>query len=127
MTEADFDRGIARLTAEYGSNHFKAEKLKLIWGFVAGLGAFEFDKILSHFLASMRQAPLPKDFQEASRAVHKNNFNRDVVGAAAAMNTPWPNGLKPFLLREYPGCKTMNEAVQVQIEKNKIALALAVD
>jgi hypothetical protein len=125
MSPAEFDVQMNRVTQTFGEGKvYNRERLALIWKAVNDLSAPSFSRIVDNFIASARYAPLPKDFQESAYAERRHSFNREVDGAAKAMDREWPTGLKGFLEREYPGAKTLNDAVEIQIEKNKIAKAL---
>jgi hypothetical protein len=125
MTPPEFDVQMNRITATFGEGKvYNRERLALIWKAVNDLTAHSFSRIVDNFIASSRYAPLPKDFQEAAYAERKNSFNREVDGAARALDVPWAGGLKAYLAREYPGAKTLNEAVAIEREKMKIAKAL---
>lgn len=120
----EFDIQMARITGTFGEGRvYSRERLALIWKAVNDLSAHSFSRIVDHFISNARYAPLPKDFQEAAYAERKNEFKRDVDGAAAAMDTPWSGGLQQFLGREYPGSKTLSQAVDIQILRNQIAKA----
>lgn len=126
MTQSEFDQQMSRITNTFGEGRvYSRDRIAQIWKTVCDLSGYQFARIVDNFLSSFRQSPLPKDFADAARAERRTDFNRDVTGAAAAMNTPWPNGLQKFLGENYPGCKTINDAVQVQILKNQVDRAKA--
>lgn len=124
MTNDQFQFQMHRLESAFGERHFPLERLELIWGLVAWMGLGQFSCVVDHMLSTMRYAPLPKDFKEASILEKKKAFENDVGGAIKALNTPWSGGLQAFLTKQYPGCKTLNEAVQVQILQNQVQRAL---
>lgn len=81
-----------------------------------------------NFLIGSRPAnrpPLLADFRDARLAFEKRQFEKDAYGAARAMREPARfEGLRKYLAREFPGCKSLNEAVevrklQIQIEKSR--------
>jgi hypothetical protein len=125
VTQSEFDSQMQRITGTFGDGRvYSRERVAMIWGSVSDLSAKSFSNIVNLFIATLRQPPLPSDFREAAYAERKRSFESDVVGAAKAMDIPWQNGLQAFLAREYPGCKTLNQARDVQIEKNKIKRAM---
>lgn len=124
MTDEQFVIQVQRLQIAFGEKPFDKMRLSMIRGRV-GESYPAFCRIVDKFISARRPSdpPLPQDFADAYRLEEKNEFLRDVNGAIDAMNTPWQNGLQEFLAKEYPGCKTLNEAVQVQILKNQIRRA----
>jgi hypothetical protein len=68
---------------------------------------------------------LPKDFQDAAYAERKNSFSRDVTGAAKALNIKWDGGKDEVLNKEYGSeCKDLKQALEIQIERNRIKKAM---
>lgn len=125
MTEMEFSDGINRLISDFGAQSFKKERMLMIWKMVCDLSSQDFNRICSQFLSTMRQAPLPKDFQDAAYGVRKSTFNREVDGAVKTMDREWQGGLKSYLAKAYGSeCKTLNGAVQIQIERDRIEKAL---
>jgi hypothetical protein len=57
---------MARLRENFGEAAFKPGREDLIGKAVRSLSDQSFEKIVSHFIANFRQAPLPKDFFEAA-------------------------------------------------------------
>lgn len=83
---------------------------------------------VANFMIGSRPAgkpPLIQDFRDARINQEKLRLRRDVDGANRAMNTQWHGGLQAYLSREFPGCKTLNEAVEVR--KLQIQIAKAKD
>jgi hypothetical protein len=61
------------------------------------------------------------DFREARLREESNAFRNEVASVARDLEHPSTSGgLTRFLEKEYKGCKTVMEAVQVQILRNKI-------
>lgn len=125
MTEIEFDKEIERLRAEFGSNYFKASRLKLIWDYVSDLSQYEFSRIVNGFLGKMRQAPLPEDFREEARNIRRSialsKFDQNVNGAIQAMGFSNASIQDALAKTGYPGCKTINEAVEVERLKIRIS------
>jgi len=125
MTREIFDQQIQRLQVRW-RNAFDREFVSLLANRMNGISNDDFVEIVNFFIGNrpVSKPPLMQDFQDERIRRERQAFNRDVAGAASAMDRPWQGGLQAFLAREYPGCKTLNEAVEVQIEKNRIARAM---
>lgn len=124
MSPPEFDLQMNRITGTFGDGKiYGRERIAAIWRAVSDLTQSSFSRIVDNFIASARYAPLPKDFQEAAYTERRNDFNRDVKGAARSMDREWQGGLKSYLAKEYAGARTLNDAVQIQIMKNQIARA----
>lgn len=128
MTEMEFDKEMEKLRAEFGSNYFKASRLKLIWDYVSDLSSYEFSRIVNGFLGKLRHAPLPEDFKEEARNLRRitaiSKFDQDVNGAIRAMNFSNINIQEALTRAGYPGCKTINEAVEVERLKIRVERAM---
>lgn len=120
MTADDFNAEMQRLYSTFGEKAYTAERIKLIWGHWRDLPAQMFARVINKHIATSRQAPMPQDLIEAAHLERKRSFDRDVAGAADAMFS-WAEqkGLKHYLAENYPGCNSLWEAVQIQIEVNK--------
>jgi len=119
MTEEAFRNQAQRLTSRWPKS-FDAESLKLIARGLKDLPDYTVERIVTHFLLTMRAAPLPQDFVDAGHKERKRLFERDVSGSAnAVFNWGEQKGLRAFLDEFYPGCKTLWEAVQIQVELNQ--------
>lgn len=120
-----FQSQIKKLSEAFPGKNFDQARIGMIWSFCHDLANEQFSFIANHFIKtrSATRPPLPADFDEAARLEIKNAFSRDVEGAAAAMNTPWPTGLKSFLEKNYPGCKTINDAMSVERLKIQVKKA----
>lgn len=58
-----FQRQIERLKETFGQQHYKDERVKLIWRDVSDLKNEWFSAVVSEFIYSSRQAPLGDDFR----------------------------------------------------------------
>jgi len=68
--------------------------------------------------------PLLQDFRDGRLNYERRKFDANVNGAARAMNTPWQTGLKAYLAHTYgTECKTLKQAVEMQIELNRLKRA----
>lgn len=65
MTEIYFREQIGRLSSEWPKS-FSPEKQKLIAKALKDVPDYAVEKIVTHFLSTFRQAPLPKDFIDAA-------------------------------------------------------------
>lgn len=65
MNPVEFDIEMGRLYGVFPRSNFSDERRKLIFYIVESLPASSFRRIVDHFIATFRQAPLPKDFIEA--------------------------------------------------------------
>lgn len=120
MTTDHFNNEMGRLYGLFGEKSFHQERVRFIWSHWKDLPDHGFTKFVNKLIATCRQAPLPQDFIEAAHQERKRSFDRDVAGAADAMfNWQGQKGLQHFLAENYPGCKTLWEAVQVQVEVNR--------
>ena len=66
MNQSEFQFQITRIMNTFGKTAFTEERVKLIWSSVKELDDDWFLKTCDHFLATMRQAPLPNDFFESA-------------------------------------------------------------
>ncbi len=116
---------VARLKVRFGDRAFDAESVSLIRREVITMRDEDFVFMVDGLIASRphTKAPLLTDFREGRLKVEKRIFDAQVSGAARAMGTQWSGGLKAYLAREFPGCKTLNEAVEVRKLQIKIAKA----
>ncbi len=66
MTHFEFEQAINRLKKTFPATQFGEERERLMFRAVASLPAENLNRIVDHFIATFRQAPLPKDFLEAA-------------------------------------------------------------
>lgn len=126
MIRSEFDDQIKRLRVKFGDKAFDPETVALIATECITLKSEEFAKIASFFLGTRKHInpPMLPDFKEAKLRAEKLAFNREVDSAADTMSSPpWQGGLKAFLAKEYPGCKTLWEAVEVRKLHRAIAVS----
>jgi hypothetical protein len=121
MTAAHFNQQMGRLYSLFGEKNFPPERLKIIWSSVEGLDDGSFTKIINHFVSSFRQAPLPKDFNEASRLERHHAFKPNMPSIETISHNS--GSLKKVLEEKYPGCKNLLEAIEVHKLKLKIKRA----
>lgn len=59
--------------------------------------------------------PLLQSFRDGRLAYERRNLERDLHGATRAWNGPAKfQGLRAYLAREFPGCKSLADAVEVR-------------
>lgn len=121
MTQEEFIFQMKRFDSVFGPKVYPFERLELIKRHVIDLPPYNFSRIVDHLLSTMRQAPLPKDFKEA--ALNERTHMEDLRSVPEIMKPDFKGDktLQKVLARDYPGCSTLKEAVEVQVLKNKIA------
>jgi hypothetical protein len=75
MTEEFFTLQMGRLGSVFGEKNFQREKLKLIFNACSRLPEASFEKIITHFISTFRQAPLPTDFFQATLAEARSLYS----------------------------------------------------
>lgn len=123
MLAEQFRAEMGRIIGTFGKAAYSEERTDLIHRAIKGLGYGEFSRVVDHMISTFRYPPLPKDFAEAAIAERKKRFDQDVHGAAQAMRRPWQGGLKAYLEKDFPGCKTLAEAVEVRRLQIQLARA----
>lgn len=68
MERYQFQEQMQRCIGIWGKSHFNENRVGRIWHIVKSLSARDFEGIVDTMLDNMRYAPLPKDFQDASRS-----------------------------------------------------------
>jgi hypothetical protein len=122
MTRENFDEQLSRLRFRFGDRNFDPEFIKLLAKEVQSMPDHDLTRMVSDFIGSRpaTRPPLLVDFREARIQIEKYKFTREVQGAAdAVFDWAKQKGLKAFLDENYPGCKSLWEAVQVQVEVNQ--------
>ena len=114
MNETEFLEKMARLTGSFGDKAFDRGRMDIIYRCVRELPPISLDRIIDHMISNFRQAPLPKDFKAAVIA-EKNHFS-DLRSVPEIMQTDFKGdgGLQRVMVRDYPGCKTLWDAVEVE-------------
>jgi hypothetical protein len=117
VTELTWHAQKARLIDRFGKNAFTPEFSLLVALDWRTLPDQEAVTIVNVMIGNRKhtQAPLLQDFRDARLAYERRRFEADVRGASRAMNEPARfQGLKAYLAREFPGCKSLAEAVEVR-------------
>ncbi len=65
MTAQDFDGQVKRLSDTFGPQHYKQERLTLLWREVRDFDRRWFERVVDSMIASFKFAPLPADFADA--------------------------------------------------------------
>ncbi len=125
MNEDFFRVQIGRLRTRFGDRAFDAEFVHLVAREVCTMSETGFARTCDVFIGSRptNKPPLLSEFREARIREEKVRFDNEVRGAAQAMNWPAKGGLQRFLAKEYPGAKTLNEAVEIKRLRNQIEKA----
>lgn len=64
MSAQEFDQQMRRLIDTYGPQHYRQERLTLLWREVKDFDYRWLERVVDEMLGSSRQAPLPADFSE---------------------------------------------------------------
>lgn len=123
MTMPEFDIQMARIRSAFGKTHLGNEQIKLIWKYTCDLKEEQMIGICDNFISKFHKCPLPADFLDAGHEARKKEFKEDLRGATEYLYDKWPTGLKAYLAKEFPGCNTLNEAVEVRRLQIKIKKA----
>lgn len=114
-----------RLIDRFGERNFSKEFSLLVALECKNLPDNAFVDLVNAMIGSRRpnNPPLISDFRNARLSYERRIFERDTSGALRALDIPWQNGLQAYLAKEFPGCKTLNEAVEVRKLQIQIARA----
>jgi hypothetical protein len=123
MTETEFLFQMQRLISAFGEKSFDRGRMELISRHVRDLSPHSFSRIVDHLLSNFRQAPLPKDFAEAARGERNHASDLRSVPDIMKIDFKGDGGLLKVLSRDYPGCKTLWEAVEVEKINLKVKAA----
>lgn len=74
MTPQEFDRQIRRLSDTYGAQHFKQERLTILWRKVNSYSAAWLERTVDGLIAHHRQAPMISDFEESISVERERNW-----------------------------------------------------
>ena len=104
MQRDDFKEQIKRLMNVWGQRHFNESRLNRIWLTVQHVSYSDFEKVVDTMLDNMRYAPLPKDFQDATRNLTREVFHKPEEHKPNCSECrdigflQWPDGPMDFLL-----------------------------
>ncbi len=116
---------VERLRTRFGDKAFDAEFILLARSEMARMRDDDLVRMVDVFIGSRaaNRPPLLVDFREARHLAQGRKLQSDIAGALKALETPWQTGLKPYLEKHFPGCKTLEEAVEVRRLQIQIARA----
>lgn len=122
MTEDFFNDQVVRLKIRFGNKPFDYEFQRLVAAEVKFMSDKDFLDLVN-FLIAMRPAtkpPLLQDFRDGRINAEKKLLERNINGAIHVTNGEWPNGLKKVLEKDFPGCSSIKEAVELVKFKNQM-------
>ena len=126
MTSSELNEQILRLKTKFGEKAFDVESVALIRREVINMRGEEFRFLVDGLISTRLHSrpPLVSDFRDARLAVEKRILEATVSAASRAMSSPvFHSGLKSYLEKEFPGCRTLNEAVEVRRLQIQVAKA----
>jgi hypothetical protein len=127
MTQEFFEQQIDRLKVRFGEKAFDKEFVSLIAKECFSMQDADFLDLVNLMIATRKHnsSPILTDFREMRVQSDKNKFGRVVGHAVRAMSQHSKGTVHEALIRAgFHGCKTIEEALNVQLEKNRIAKAL---
>lgn len=120
MTQEEFKEQIKRLQVRFGAHHFDIEFCKLAFAEVGEMPAKAFKWAVETWLGHRpaHQPPLLAEFREARLAEEKAQLKRETEGARKSwIGKQSYKGLQQVLVRDYPGAKTVCEAIEIAKKK----------
>lgn len=127
MTFDFFKSQIDRLKLRFGEKAFDPEFIRLLHKEVNPMSNQSFVHVVDVLIGSRpaSRPPLLIDFREMRIKIEKEDFNKVVNGAVKTVYNPANhNGLKSYLAKEYPGCNSLWEAVEVERLRIKVKRAM---
>jgi hypothetical protein len=126
MTSECWNHQKGRLIDRFGPRNFSSEFSLLVAIECRDLPDSVFVDIVNAMIGARKpmDPPLMRDFRDARLSFERRRYERDLYGAIQALDQPAKHvGLKGYLAKEFPGCKTINEAVAVRALQIKIKKA----
>jgi len=126
MTGEIFAEQVKRLQMRFGTKALDQQFVDLVWRECREMSEGALITFVDVMIGSRphTKPPLLQDFRDARLAEAKRKFESDVRGAVREFEHPSARGgLKKFLAMNYPGCKTLWDAVEVERLKIRIAKA----
>lgn len=117
MTQQCWLAQIERLKEHFGERHFNKEFCLLVAIEITALPDHDIVNIVTTMIGSRlaTRPPLIVDFRDERLRLEKKKLESDARSANIKMNSPaFHTGLKKYLATNFPGCKTVNEAVEVR-------------
>lgn len=124
ITEEYFNEQLNRLKARFGDRAFDPEFTVLVAKEVKQMDAADWVELVSFLIGSRTPSrpPLLSDFRDGRLAIEKRRFNKTVADASRVITHPAQGGgLKRFLTLNYPGAKSLWDAVEVERLRIRIA------
>lgn len=115
-----------RLRVRFGKSAFDDESTKLIHQNIYDLTPAEFVKVVDFMISSRahNRPPLVSDFRDARLREEKARFQEDMMASIEKFEHPAAqDGLKKYLAKAFPGCKNLNEAIEVRRLQIQVAKA----
>lgn len=94
---SDFKSQMTRLEETFGSRAMPKERAELIWRTVKDMPFAWLVRIVDQMIGDNRQAPLLRDFRDASYRERQSHFKEDVEMASQIWDTGEFNGLPKYL------------------------------
>ena len=126
MSPEFFSQQLHRLRLRFGEKAFDPEFTKLVLREVSPMANDDFLHMIDVMIGSRKHnhAPTLTDFREQRYKSEKEGFNRLCEGAHKALERPRQTGLKSYLALTYgTECKSLWQAVEMQVAMNKIKQA----
>lgn len=124
MTDAEFITQIDRLSTKWGAKHYDRETVQLLYNEVAHFPIGWLIGVVSTWIgtrpSTLNKIPLLTDFREAKEsAIKRKNAQMATEASQNMARSPNPrSGLGNILSMNYPGAKSLNDAVRKQIKLN---------
>ncbi len=121
-----------RLTSRFGDRALDDEFQKLAWREVSDMSDYDFREVVNTWIGDRphHKPPLLSDFRSARQSREKQNFTRDLQGAAKTwgdvlVGTQARKHLDDVLEREFGGgVRSIKDAFEVARMKERVKLAL---
>jgi len=117
---------INRLKSRFGEKAFDDEFVKLAVRELMQMADGNVIRSVDVWIGNRpaNRPPLLDDFRQARLTEERVRLQNDISGALQTVNSgPREQGLKAYLAKEFPGCKTLAEAIEVRRLQIKIAKA----
>lgn len=126
IDEKLFGEQVQRLRSRFGEKAFDNELCRLIALEVKEMHPHDFVRTVDVMIGSRPHSkpPLLSEFREARLQAEKMKHQQELRQAVETFNHPAKSdGLRRFLAMNYPGAKTLWEAVQIQVLRNQVERA----
>lgn len=125
MSPEFFKTQMDRLQKRFGAKAIDNEFTKLVWLDVDSMSESGFLRSVNIWIGnrSHLKPPLLSEFREARLNEEKYRLGNEAKGAADSMGNHPQMGLRAYLAKEFPGCKSLNEAIEVRALQIKVQKA----